>query len=94
MAETLGGLLSESDLVTHAFELLDKAPLVGILLLALDEVITAELVVGLASFEYMIDDYEDRVCNGNGRFLMAVTPFDAGVLRGKIRVLGARCSLG
>ena len=51
MAETLGGLLSESDLVAHAFELLDKAPLVGVLLLALDEVIAAELLVGLASFE-------------------------------------------
>jgi hypothetical protein len=44
-------VLGQSDLVTHAFELLDKAPLVGILLLALDKVITAELLVGLASFE-------------------------------------------
>ena len=95
MAETLlGGLLSESDLVTHAFELLNKAPLVGILLLALDKVITAEFFVWLTSFEQMIDDYEDGVSNGNRRFLVAVTPFDAGVLGGKIRVLRARCSLG
>ncbi len=47
----LAGLLSESDLVTHAFELHDKVPLIGILVLALDEVITAQLLVGLASFE-------------------------------------------
>jgi len=54
VAETLGGLLSESDLGTHAFELLDKAPLAGILrilLLGLDEVVTAEFFVRLASFE-------------------------------------------
>jgi hypothetical protein len=51
VAETLGGLLSESDLVAHAFELLDKPSLVGILLLALDEVVTAEFSVRLASFE-------------------------------------------
>ena len=49
--QTLGGVLSQSDLVAHAFELLDKPSLVGILLLALDEVVTAEFSVRLASFE-------------------------------------------
>jgi hypothetical protein len=39
-----GGLLSESDLVTHPFELLDEASLVRIFLLPLEEVTTAKLV--------------------------------------------------
>jgi hypothetical protein len=51
VAEIRGGVLSQSDLITHPFELLDEAPLVGILLLALDEVITAEFLVRLTSFE-------------------------------------------
>jgi hypothetical protein len=50
VAETLCSVLSQSDLVAHAFELLDEAPLVGVLL-PLNEIVTAELVVRLTSFE-------------------------------------------
>jgi hypothetical protein len=69
VAETLGGLLSESDLVTHAFELLDEAPLIGNLLLALDEVITAELLVGLAQDGVVLV----KVCTFGGLRLMKDT---------------------
>jgi hypothetical protein len=46
-----------------------KAPLVGILFLTLDKVITAEFFVRLATFEQMIDELRGLAC-----------PFDAGVL--------------
>ena len=45
-------------LEAHAFELFDEAPLVGVLLLALDKVIAAEFVVGLATLQDVEGDYQ------------------------------------
>jgi hypothetical protein len=54
----LRGFAREGHLEAHAFELFDEAPLVGVLLLALDKVIAAEFVVGLATLQDVEGDYQ------------------------------------
>jgi hypothetical protein len=49
-------VLSQSDLVAHAFELLDEASLVGVLLLAFDKVVAAQFVVWLPTLQEVVND--------------------------------------
>ena len=67
---------SKSHVVAHRLELLHEASLVGILLLALDEVVAAELVVGLIAFEQVIGNHQDGMRNGDDRLFVALASFN------------------
>src|SRR5450755_1561257 len=84
-----GGPFREVHGVTHAFELFDEPSLVGILLLALDEVVAAEFVIWLSTLQNMVGDYKDRMRDGDDGLVVSVTSFDPRILRCKIGALGS-----
>src|SRR5919109_5426541 len=59
----------QGDLVAHALQLSNQTVPVGLMGLALDEVVGAEIGVGLAAAEQMPGDHQDRVRNRQGRLL-------------------------
>jgi hypothetical protein len=76
--------------VAHALELSDQPVPVGLMGLALDEVVGAQVGVGLAAGEEMPGDDQDRVGDGQGRLLGTATTPQPGVLGGQVAVLGPR----
>ena len=71
-----GGCRFERDLVAHALELADKTLLVGLLGLAVDEVVRAQVAVGLAALEQVVGDHEDGVADRDGGLLRAAPSAD------------------
>ena len=67
--------------------------MVGILLLALDEVVAAEFVIWLSTLQNMVGDYKDRMRDSDDGLVVSVTSFDPRVLRCKIGALGSCRSL-
>src|SRR5215211_4493770 len=85
-----GGCWLQGDLVAHALKLPYQPVPVGLMGLALDEVVGAQVGVGLAAGEQMPGDDQDRVGNSQGRLLGIPTTPQPGVLGGQIAVLGPR----
>ena len=75
--------------MAHALELSDQPVTVGLMGLALDEVVGAQVGVGLAAAEQMPGDHQDRVGNGQGGRGTPPTP-QPGVLGSQVAVLGPR----
>jgi hypothetical protein len=76
--------------VAHALELPYQPVPVGLMGLALDEVVGAQVGVGLAAAEQMPGDDQDRVGNSQRRLLGTPATPQPGVLGGQVAVLGPR----
>ncbi len=60
--------------------MLDEPPLVSVLVLALDEVVSAEFVIWLLTLQNVIGDHEDGMRDGDDGFVVPVAAFDPRVL--------------